>query len=116
MNMNIRLWIPMLCLALLASGCNSWLDVKPYDQISEDELICSEEGFQKLLNGIYIDLNDGALYGKALTVEMVEIMGGAYEIGSNTLVWGNYPDLQKYNYAACRPRWDSCPSRGRGAW
>ena len=38
MNMNIRLWIPMLCLALLASGCNSWLDVKPYDQISEDEL------------------------------------------------------------------------------
>lgn len=98
MNMNIRLWIPMLCLALLASGCNSWLDVKPYDQISEDELIRSEEGFQKLLNGIYIDLNDGALYGKALTVEMVEIMGGAYEIGSNTLVWGNYPDLQKYNY------------------
>lgn len=97
MKTNIRLWIPA-ALLLLSAGCNKWLDVKPYDQISEEELTRSEEGFQKSLNGIYIDLNDEALYGKALTFEMVEIMGGAYEIGSNTLVWSNYPDLYKYNY------------------
>ena len=71
----------ILTLILLASalfpGCSGWLDVKPYDQISEDELLGSEEGFQKLLNGIYIELNSDELYGSTLTVEMIEILGGA---------------------------------------
>lgn len=39
----------ILTLILLASalcpGCSGWLDVKPYDQISEEELLESEEGF-----------------------------------------------------------------------
>lgn len=82
----------------LTSGCSKWLDVQPYDQISEEELMKSEEGFQKLLNGIYIELNDENLYGSALTVEMIEIMGGAYEIGTNSSVWGNYKDLKSYDY------------------
>ncbi len=98
MNNTIQRLIAMFCLVLLLAGCNNWLDVKPYDQISEDELVKSEEGFRKLLNGIYIGLNDEALYGKSLTAEMIEIMGGAYEIGDQSLVWGNYPDLKDYNY------------------
>lgn len=92
----------ILTLILLASalfpGCSGWLDVKPYDQISEDELLGSEEGFQKLLNGIYIELNSDELYGSTLTVEMIEILGGAYEIGDNSSVWGDYRDLRDYDY------------------
>ena len=42
------------CTTLFAS-CDSWLEVKPYDQIAEGELQKSEEGYQKMLNGIYID-------------------------------------------------------------
>lgn len=87
-----------MCCSLLFGGCSEWLDVKPYDQISEDELMESEEGFQKLLNGIYIELNDDDLYGNALTVEMIEIMGGAYEIGNDANTWSNYPDLKNYKY------------------
>lgn len=88
----------LACVALLSS-CDSWLEVKPYDKISEDELLKSEEGYQKMLNGIYIDLNSEALYGKSLSVEMIEVMGGAYAIGSETSVWGNYKDLASYKYA-----------------
>ena len=64
------------CTTLFAS-CDSWLEVKPYDQIAEGELQKSEEGYQKMLNGIYIDLNSDALYGQTLSVEMIEVMGGA---------------------------------------
>lgn len=96
--MKAIILIGMCCLLLLFSACNSWLDVQPYDQISEDELVSTQEGFQKVLNGIYIELNDDNLYGSALTVEMVEILGGAYEIGSDANVWSNYPDLKSYNY------------------
>ena len=88
----------MCCLVLTFNACNSWLEVQPYDQISEDELVSTQEGFQKLLNGIYIELNDDNLYGSTLTVEMIEILGGAYEIGSDVNVWSNYPALKLYNY------------------
>lgn len=85
------------CTTLFAS-CDSWLEVKPYDQIAEGELQKSEEGYQKMLNGIYIDLNSDALYGQTLSVEMIEVMGGAFTIGTDNSVWGNYKDLSSYQY------------------
>ena len=77
-------------------SCTAWLDVKPYDKISEEELFSKEDGFLKHLNGIYIELNRDMLYGSSLTVEMLEIMGGAYVIGTDNSIWGNYKDLAEY--------------------
>ena len=57
---------------LFCLSCSKWLDVKPYDKISEEELFSTEDGFLKHLNGIYIELNRDMLYGSALTVEMIE--------------------------------------------
>lgn len=94
-----RFTIYILALAMLAAvSCDRWLDVKPYDKISQDELLSTEDGFIKLLNGIYIELNSDMLYGGALSVEMIEIMGGAYVIGTDNSVWGNYSDLAGYEY------------------
>ncbi len=91
--------ICILFLMVLASlSCSKWLDVKPYDKIANDELFSTEEGFIKHLNGIYIELNRDVLYGAALSIEMVEVMGGAYKLGTDKSVWGNYRDLAEYNY------------------
>ena len=88
----------ILLFAFAAVSCSKWLDVKPYDKISNDELFSTESGFIKHLNGIYIELNSDMLYGAALGVEMVEIMGGAYVIGTDKSVWGNYQDLADGQY------------------
>lgn len=96
---NIFYTMILACCTILTTSCDDWLEVKPYDKISEGELLKSEEGYQKMLNGIYIDLNSEALYGKTLTVEMIEVMGGAYTIGNDNSVWGNYNDLSSYKYA-----------------
>ena len=88
----------MIVLMTVLSSCDAWLDVKPYDKISQDELLSTEAGYIKLLNGIYIELNSDMLYGGALSVEMIEIMGGAYVIGTDNSVWGNYADLAEYEY------------------
>lgn len=96
---NIFYTMILACCTILTTSCDDWLEVKPYDKISEGELLKSEEGYQKMLNGIYIDLNSEALYGKTLTVEMIEVMGGAYTIGNDNSVWGNYKDLSSYKYA-----------------
>lgn len=93
-----RIFAYIAASVLLLTSCDAWLDVKPYDKMSQDELLSDEEGFIKLLNGIYIELNSDMLYGGALSVEMVEIMGGAYVIGTDNTVWGNYSDLASYQY------------------
>ena len=92
------LYTMILACSTMMVSCDSWLQVKPYDKISEGELQKSEEGYQKMLNGIYIDLNSDALYGQSLSVEMIEVMGGAYAIGTDNSVWGNYKDLSNYQY------------------
>lgn len=96
--MKKTLYTVALALCAMLTSCDNWLEVKPYDKISEDELLKTEEGYEKMLNGIYIDLNSDALYGKSLTVEMIEVMGGAYTIGSDNSVWGDYKDLSSYQY------------------
>lgn len=89
-----------LCCLIIFNSCNNWLDVKPVDEISEDELLNSADGFRKLLNGIYVELNDDNLYGSALTCEMIEVMGGAYEIGTDANTWGKYIDLYNHEYTS----------------
>ena len=88
----------LLTIFPFVTSCDAWLDVKPYDKMSEGDLLSTESGFIKLLNGIYIELNSDMLYGGALSVEMVEIMGGAYAIGTDNSVWGNYADLASYKF------------------
>lgn len=102
------LYTMILACSTMMVSCDSWLEVKPYDKISEGELQKSEEGYQKMLNGIYIDLNSDALYGQSLSVEMIEVMGGAYAIGTDNSVWGNYKDLSNYQYGTeyCATRLD----------
>lgn len=95
---RILTYVAVLAGLLMAGGCARWLDVKPYDKIAEEELLQTEEGYMKLLNGIYIELNRDMLYGASLSVEMIEIMGGAYAVGTDNSVWGNYRDLSEYDY------------------
>lgn len=94
MKRCIYIIVAVICL----SGCSRWLDVKPYDEMAEGDLLSTENGFIRLLNGIYIEMNRDMLYGGALSVEMIELMGGAYVVGTSNSVWGNYSDISKYKY------------------
>lgn len=91
--------LPVL-VVLLTAGCNNWLEVQPYDQMAEDDLLSTENGFKKLLNGIYVELNADELYGQTLTVEMVELMAGSYIIGTDATIWGDYIDLNNRNFTS----------------
>lgn len=62
------------------SGCNSWLDVKPEDQLTEDQTFSSPDGFKNALNAIYIEMARTELYGKELTVGYIEVLAGRYFI------------------------------------
>lgn len=94
-------------LAGLLAACNNWLDVKPADRVTEDQVFTTESGFWGALNGIYTEFLSTDLYGGALGHEMVEIMAQRYNIAS---AQKNYNQLLTYAYSSdyAKQRLQSC--------
>ena len=61
-------------LVLLLVSCNSWLEVDPEDRIMDNTLFKDRDGFLTALNGVYSELNKTSLYGRNLTVGMIDVM------------------------------------------
>lgn len=79
---TIKCIVAAVVLGLVEVSCNSWLDVKPIDKISENQLYDTERGFQVSLNGIYLDLADNTLYGENLSCGLLDVWGQRYLIKS----------------------------------
>lgn len=69
---------------LSLTGCNSWLDAKPEDRVTDKQLYSTVQGFRTALNGIYVELNDRSLYGGDLLVTGVEVLAQRYDFSGNT--------------------------------
>lgn len=82
-------------------GCDSWLDVKPSDRVSEDKVFESEHGFYSALNGVYIELIKPELYGATLSCEMIELMGQRYTVKPDNT---NYRDVVEFKYNEDYPK------------
>ena len=85
-----------ICFSLLLMSCSDWLDVTPPSQIREEDQFSTVEGFQQVLIGCYIGMTNELLYGRALTWNTIELMGGQFEdlqASSN-----NDYSISKYNY------------------
>ncbi len=84
MNMNKKLLIPLLIVALTGAGaCKKWLDVQPRDKVSEEKLFTTEQGFYSTLNSIYLDMTQLESYGGQLTMELIDIMAHQYNVGTS---------------------------------
>ena len=53
--------------ALTLSSCSDWLDLYPSDEIKEEYLFSSGDGFRTATNGIYRKMATFDLYGSNLT-------------------------------------------------
>lgn len=82
------------------SGCNSWLDVQPEDQLTEDQTFSSPDGFKNALNAIYIEMARNELYGKELTVGYIEVLAGRYFIQSEN---AEYLAVYQHKYKESSP-------------
>lgn len=85
-----------LCLLVLISSCNKWVDLPPKDRITDKVLFSTKEGFLKALNGVYSELNNNSLYGKDLTAGMIDVMAQYY---NTSLPEHNYAIYAKYEYS-----------------
>lgn len=78
-----RFFITKICvlfIALLAS-CNKWVDLPPKDRLTQTVLFSTKEGYLKALVGIYSEFNNTSLYGRDLTMGMLDAMAQYYNMG-----------------------------------
>lgn len=90
-------------LVLGFSGCSDFLDVKPLDNIMEDQLFNSVKGFNTAINGVYIELNTPNIYGENLSVGLVDVMAQYYNVtstGEHSFRYYNTYDYGNSSYKA----------------
>ncbi len=68
-----------LVVALFATSCQDWLDVKPLNQTDASILFESENGFQEALSGVYTQMATAALYGTDMTFGAVDVLGQRWD-------------------------------------
>lgn len=95
--------IKILGLAALVfsmTACDDWLDVNASNQLDRNELFKTEIGYGEALTGVYAKMCDASLYGRELTFDIVDMLGGYYNITSD-----NHAFWPKYSYADPSNSW-----------
>lgn len=64
--------------AAMLTSCQDWLDVYPSDEIREEQLFSTGDGFRSALNGIYRKMSTWDLYGSNLTWGIIDAWGQCY--------------------------------------
>ena len=93
-NIKTLMIYSSLVIALFATSCNKWLDVKPNDRLSEEILFSTVQGFQDALTGIYMEMNSTSSYGRTLSSEYVDILAQYYYVHTN-----KYLPYVNFNFA-----------------
>jgi hypothetical protein len=93
----------LLCMQVVLSSCNKWLDVKPEDKTLEEDIFSHETSINKALNAIYNKLAAEDLYGQQLTKSTLDVMAQYYNStakrpGSSNV--NRYSEVVNFNYKA----------------
>lgn len=89
------------CLAGISlSSCSDWLDVRPADEIKEEYLFETGNGYRTALNGIYRKLATFDLYGSNLSWGLIDGWGFVYDLSKASDRGGGkaMKKLAKFNY------------------
>lgn len=89
--------LPTLLLsgAMLLTGCDDFLDVRPDSEKVEKDLFSNADGFESAIYGVYGSMQVTALYGQYLTWGLTDVM--AQDLSCNTTVMNAFARYQYNN-------------------
>lgn len=90
-----KLYLLISLLMASLSSCNEWLDIELDNKVDQDKLYQSYEGFQEALAGVYSEMSKSTLYGQALTMEYIDLLGQYYSYSS---VSNSYEYWKNFEY------------------
>lgn len=73
-----NIFIAMMLVLCVASGCKKYLDVSPKSTLAAKDLFTSEVGFQEALSGLYAQVGSRSLFGDNLSMGFVSAMAQNY--------------------------------------
>ena len=88
------------------SSCNKFLDVKPDDQVYEEEVFSNERGFTKALTGVYRAMASNGLYGRSLKYGVMDLMVGYWNVPADDIVSNDFKNF-RYNNGTARGQIDA---------
>lgn len=88
------------------SSCNKFLDVKPDDQVYEEEVFSNERGFTKALTGVYRAMASNGLYGRSLKYGVMDLMVGYWNVQADDIVSNDFKNF-RYNNGTARGQIDA---------
>lgn len=81
--MKTRITLLLFATAFLLSSCESWLDLKPVTQATEEQIFSTAEGYRSTLNGLYKNMGKASLYGKNLSFAMLDGFSQQYDLSAD---------------------------------
>lgn len=75
----------ILLFMFICSSCAKWLDIQPVGKEDETKKFSTERGFKSALTGVYIQMKSPQLYGKNLTMGMLEFMAQNWKTNASQL-------------------------------
>lgn len=92
--MKIKYLILLSCVFLF-SACNKWLDVELADKVPQEKLFSTEQGYQEALAGVYSEMASENLYGKRLSMEVLDLLAQYYSYAG---ISSDYEKLKTFDY------------------
>ena len=86
-------------IASLLSSCESWLDLKPVTQATEDEIFSTAEGYRSTLNGLYKNMGKSSLYGMNLSFAMLDGFSQQYDLSPENNGMDEFQAYGAMNYS-----------------
>jgi hypothetical protein len=99
--MKLKIFSGCLLFTLLLGGCKKWIDVKPSDRLTEDQLFSTTQGYLNALNGVYVEMTNASIYGDRMTVSVLDVMAQYYTMNPST---HRYFQYATFAYAADTPK------------
>ncbi len=98
MNTYIKLFTILFLFSCLS--CSDWLDVKPGEQATEDELLLTGDGYRSLLLGVYHVMGSEYLYGRELSFGFVDCISKQYKLDESAYITSDqtYVEAGEFNY------------------
>ena len=64
----------LLCVSILFSGCENFLDINPDSEVVNDDMFNTAEGVEDALYGVYMSMVKEDMYGGKMSVLIPEIL------------------------------------------
>ncbi|WP_312330906.1 RagB/SusD family nutrient uptake outer membrane protein [Sphingobacterium sp.] len=78
MTKKLFQFVCLIFLIAILPSCSKWLAVEPEDKFTEDRIYSSPQGFVDGLNGIYLKMANNSLYGRNLTLTVLDMFAQRY--------------------------------------